>query len=63
MRNGLGDRPGSLLGAVSFAPVFAFLAQTFEGRRAEKIERYKETSRGSSERERERERNNIMRWM
>jgi len=51
------------LGAVSFAPVFAFLAQTFEGRRAEKIERYKETSRGSSERERERERNNIMRWM
>jgi hypothetical protein len=35
------------------------LAGTFEGRRAEKIERYTDTSRGSSskrERERERER-------
>ena len=30
------------------------MARTFEGRRAEKIERYTETTRGRSERERER---------
>jgi hypothetical protein len=36
------------------APVSVF-AGTFEGRRTEKIERYTETSRGSSERERGRE--------
>jgi hypothetical protein len=36
------------------APV-SVSAGTFEGRRTEKIERYTETSRGSSERERGRE--------
>jgi hypothetical protein len=33
-------------------PVSAFIAETFDGRCAEKLERYTETSRGSSERER-----------
>jgi hypothetical protein len=33
--------------------VSASIAETFEGRRTEKIERYTETSRGSNERERE----------
>jgi hypothetical protein len=40
-----------VLNITNLAPVSGFLAETFEGRRAEKIEIYTEILRGSSDRE------------